>query len=317
MIVTIFFSYLFLMDNQPIDTWSIEGSFTRNYTIFGLLIIVLFCGLFLLEIWVATLLFFVCFFIFFLQEYRLHSEIQKLLSDPTVEISFQSSIIHGILMGCLSCFLFALYLGIIHIKMFDFSQVDLIHTYIRSLVVSLAYFTFFHSAKRLLIGFRQAKLIHIACGCFAILHRITIFLRFVSITPFWLNFFISEESIDFSIHNIINSSSFSLTKIFILSKLLYLSYIVWDLDCARRSYLLLYHKFAPKMDLNDKCILCNEQNSGKMIPLKCGHVICSDCASKTFNESPFCPKCGILLISKPPLSFYDGEISFSAVFCCF
>ena len=305
------------MDGETIDRWSIEGSFTRNYTIFGLLIIVLFCGLFLLEIWVVTLVIFLTLIFLFTQEYLLHTKIETLLSNPELTVNFKSHIFHGFISIFCGSLFFAVHLGIIHIPMFDISQVDLLHTYMRSLVVTIAYFHSFHATKQLLIGFGQVKLMHIACGCFAIIHRVIILLRFVSVTPFWISYFINQENLQTSLHFIIFSDGISITKIFIFFKVCYLSFIVWDLDCVRKSYFMLYHKLAPIPDEYDNCFVCHIEIPGKMIPLKCGHTICAKCASEKFNTSPFCPVCGVLLIHKPSLSFYDGEISFSAVFCCF
>ena len=61
------------------DALRMEGAFTRNYMMFGLVILVYFFGIVLINYWRTTLYFLICGFSFFTIEYKFHKLIENAL----------------------------------------------------------------------------------------------------------------------------------------------------------------------------------------------------------------------------------------------
>ena len=66
--------------NPNHNDWNVEGAFARNYTMFGLLIVVLFCILWLADIFDIVLLLLANLTIFFYIETNLTNKISKMMN---------------------------------------------------------------------------------------------------------------------------------------------------------------------------------------------------------------------------------------------
>ena len=291
-----------------------DGAFTRNYTMFGLLVVVIFCGIFLLEFWEITSFFFVTLISFFVVEYSFHRQISSALESGE-PARFSVPACFGGVIWIVGVALFVLFGRVpwfppVH------SALCLVSTYCKSLLVSLVLFCLFLAFKLVAVSAGIVKLIQVKRGCFAILHRAIVLLRSFLVTPFWIAYFGDSESIClwevvFGTHE-----GFTMVRAYIVLKCIYYSQIIWDLDSVRREFLSCWSNIVSPCGGEEPCGVCGRQSDDE-VALQCGHKLCAECAKAAINRSPFCPMCAKPVMDTPKFAFFDGSVSFSSVFCCF
>ena len=295
------------------EIWNTDRTFTRNYSMFGLFVIVVICLLWFLENLTISIVIFFLLFIFFSSEFSLHQKIKSVLSNPEKRFNYKRMFIISfgfIFLSIINFLMLINYFNFNALNSFNF-----ISTYLKSLLVSMFLFSLFLSFKYFMIGSKFISVLNIKRGIFAIFHRIIVIIRAIIVTKYWLYFF--EDSNNIKFIDIWNEKESLITKIYLVAKLIFLLQMIWDFDGARKaflnSYSLLYSSIS---DLNTKCMICNKKSKNQ-IKLKCNHIFCLKCINEHLNESSFCPICLQEPISNLHYAVFDGYVSFSAIFSCF
>ena len=303
---------------QNLNDWNVEGAFSRNYTMFGLLVVVLFCLIWLTDIYDAAILIFLLLVIFFFSEHFFTHKIGNILNDPEYDFPFTKT---TTLLKCafytfLSTLSLLSFLGYFNLTIQSFSPISLVSSYIRSLLISLSIFFVLLALKSFLIGLRLVSPLDIKRGLFAMFHRISVFIRALLVTPIWLNFF--SDSQNAKLIPIIKSQDFNICKMYLIAKAVFFAELIWDFDVVRYTFYLSYQKLFMKF-INGNCKECGicKKVSNYQIDLKCGHSFCPECIEAEFKVRPFCPVCDKSPIDEPKIAFYDGTVSLSSIFCCF
>ena len=238
-----------------------EGAFTRNYTMFGLLVVVIFCGIFLMEFWQITGFLLLTLIVFFAGEYSFHRDLGKSLEDqgsPSKVFLIEALAFIGV-----AIFAGAVSTGRVSQIPLDPTGLGLMTVYCRSLLVSTSIFSLFLAFKIIAVTTGLIRLLTVKRGCFAILHRVLVLLRSLWVTPYWVAYF--SDSTTLSMWSVVfgSHSGFLLVRAYVVLKCVYCSQLIWDLDSVRRGF---------------------HASAGTEIP---------------------------------KFAFFDGAVSFSAVFCCF
>lgn len=308
------------------DSLNIEGAYARNYTMFGLLMVVIFCCLWLADIFTISLIVGSVVFVFFIIEFTLHNRLEKLFADDTFVFytPVQLSVI-SLIGGFFSFICFKIIFQSYKFAHFNINELNLVSTYAKSLLLSLAISYLVLMAKAMILSMNLVGYINVKRGIFAFAHRIAVLLRSFLVTKYWLKYF--SDSQDATFFAIVFSNDFSLSQIYLIVKFLFIAQLIWDFDGIRRAYLAsfstIYH--IPDPDRIDECLICQStnvnlnpnKNHQQIVELRCCHQFCYSCISKALNEKPFCPICLSAPIDVPKFSYYDGFFSFSSIFCCF
>ncbi|KAK8889335.1 hypothetical protein M9Y10_034081 [Tritrichomonas musculus] len=304
--------------NQNHNDWNVEGAFARNYTMFGLLVVVLFCLLWLADIYDIIFIFILTLSVFFYIETKLSNNISKIMNEPDFEFPFNAS---GVIFQSLICIFSAIIMILVYVDYFNLTislmnPLSFVVNYTKSIALTMVVFNFYLALKIILVGFRIASIFQVKRGLFAIFHRFAIFLRSLLITRKWIDFF--SNSMHTKLIPIIISKDFSICKMFLISKSIFFAELIWDFDVVRYTFYTSYRKlFAPiqcKEDTN--CDICHKPSLNQ-IKLDCGHIFCQQCIDEALHDRPFCPICNEPPVKDPTFAFFDGAISLAAVFCCF
>jgi hypothetical protein len=297
----------------------IQTSFALDYAIFGLLVVVLLCGLFLLDIWRLVGFFLVTLVADFGIEFHLRTLIHDTLKSRPDEAP--ACVIRGnadrvissiIIVGLLSWSV-RVYMRPLSSISLNWSDNDLVATYSKSLLVSLNLFSLFLAAKWFPLLFRWVSVFEVQRGVFAMGHRVVVVARSLIVTPFWVSLF--AESNSKTILSVIfdDVSDITIAKVYIVAKCVYLAQMLWDFDAIRRQYLISPGRL---LGADVEAIDCprGHRAGGR---LRCGHLVCRECAARELPGCPFCPECGFPAMENPTFALFEGHVSLASMFCCF
>jgi len=293
------------------EVWTTEGAFARNYTMFGMLSFVLFCGLWLIGVSSVALPFLGFLFYLFFLEYNLHKTIEKLLENPSYPVPKKEMIVKsGIsIMMAVYC---GLYLSPKFSKLFLDNGINLLSTMAKSLVLSLVYFLVFLSVKELVLGLSVISMLSIKKGSFGIAYRVLIIVRTVSVTNYWISYLNNSKC---SFTQVFMGKGNTSSTLYAMAKVFFIANLLWDLDIVSHYYRSFVSSIMTLGSIADNCLICNKE-SNDICYLPCNHHFCNNCLNRALKNHPFCPECNECLGSNPKFSFFDGYISFASIFCC-
>lgn len=305
-------------ENQALKDWNVEGAFARSYSMFGLLVLVLFSLLWLANIYDIFLVLVVTLLVFEIIDTRFSRNIQKMLKDP--EFSFPFTTFNVILQSMI-CIFFATIMTLVYFDFFNFTinsmeSISVVVAYIKSFTLTMIFLNIYEALKIILAGLRIASTFRIKRGLFGILHRAVLFLRSAFVTYRWLALFSHDPNI--KLIPIIISQEFNICKMYLIAKSIFFAELIWDFDIARYTFYNSYRKLSTPNPIarGKPCIICQVQDVPQA-ELNCGHNICLECLDKSMKISPFCPNCNEPVIKDAKIAFFDGSISLAAIFCAF
>lgn len=304
--------------NPSHNDWNVEGAFARNYTMFGLLIVVLFCILWLADIYDIVLIHLSNLIIFFCIETKLTTKISQMMNDPEFPFPFTNS---SVIIQTIICISSAIFMTLVYYDYFDLtissmSSLSFVVNYSKSIALTLIVFNFYLALKIVLVGFKIASVFQVKRGLFAIFHRFSIFLRSLLITAKWIDFFSNSEHT--KLIPIIISKDFSICKMYLIAKAIFFAELIWDFDVVRYTFYTTYRSLFAQNQYQElsNCEICKKPCLNE-IQLECGHAFCQQCIENALNNHPFCPVCKEPPLKDPKFAFFDGAVSLAAIFCCF
>lgn len=281
---------------------------------FGLTIVVYFCGLFIMKQWRTTFLFLGFIVTFFVLEFFLNKTIDGMINNPKFQIKYGVLLFFGFFMGIGAIFfIFNIWNWLPH-EVYDHKSNDFGSTYLRSLIISLVIFQIFLSIKLFLVGSKVVKAFDIKRGYLGLLYRIVVILQNIIVSFFWIKYFEGNDKISF-INGFMGKCRPS-TEAYIAAKFLMLAYLLWDLTGVVKDIERAKLKFIVYGMVGDYCELCHK-STFDVVHLRCGHSFCEGCIIKSIFAHPFCPVCGEPPLDMPNYSFNDGYPSLASLFCCF
>lgn len=288
---------------------SSEGSFSRNYTMYGLLIVVMLCTIWLWNILLIGVILFATLALYFIGEFRLHKNIHDLMSIPNTTISRPKFLISSIFIFGISAFCFLIYEDTIPFIKIRGQPLSFTVTYERSLLLTVSFSLSFLGFRLLFIALNIMDLIEFECGLYGLIYRIIFIVRTLIVTGSWIQYFAEDE--DATFRSVFLSDKLSLPGFYIAIKALFMAMLIWDLGSSRVKY-----KCAKKKALKRSKGVCDCCGKECKFVLQCGHKLCLSCRKHKISTSPFCPTC-IQEVCKPVrFAFTDGYSSVASIFCC-
>ena len=296
------------------EAWKSDDAFTRNNTMFGLVVIVYFCSIFMLRHLKITLYLIFIITFFFAQEFYFHKFLVQYTNEAKTilkqkKLLFQSFFNFG----------FSFYLGETTFQklpeqLYKPGDTSFLSIYTKNCVYSLILFFVFLAIKQFCTALRIVSIYDIKRGVFGFWYRIIIILRTIYVSKYWLQFFTQKN--DPNIIDEIINRKFDLAHFYLGGKALFMALLFWDLDNTRRAMSSYITKLYHKDKMNFDCKYCKKQNMPTVFLKKCGHGMCETCAYNKLKAFPFCPECKISPHDGPSFSYPDGYVSFPSIFAC-
>ena len=296
------------------EAWRMDGAFSRNYSMFGLVIIVYFCGIFLLQHFKITFYFLFIIILFYTAEFKFHKFLVNYTSEPKTLLPQKKLFIQSFLY-----FGFTLYLGktiFNHLPagIYTPDDISFISTYTKTFIFSLLFFQIFLSIKQFSVASKLISIYDIKRGIFGLWYRIVVIFREIIVSKYWLQYLTQDHNVHF-IDEIFHRK-FDLAHFYIAGKAAFMVLLIWDLDNTRRFTSTYIRRMYHKGKINYVCSFCKKPNM-PLVCLKCEHYMCEACANRMLKAYPFCPVCKQSPHEGPYFSYPDGYVSFTSVFCCF
>lgn len=296
------------------EAWRMDGAFSRNYSMFGLVSIVYFCGLFIVKFWRSGIYILFVLIVFFLMEFRLDKLIEEILEDQKLTINRLSLFVQSIFILFFSIYFGSTVFNILPESIYKPDDLSFITTYTKASIFSLILFMVFLSFKQMCISLKIVRPFALKSGVFGVCYRIIVIIRTILVTKTWMLFFSQKKEISI-IHEFLYGK-FSRATFYLGMKGFFMMFLIWDLDNTISEVSFFIKKMYKKGRLNYTCGLCKKKNV-PLVYLSCQHCMCEQCAVNMLTSSPFCPICKAPIPVDPPFSCSYGYVSLSTIFCCF
>jgi hypothetical protein len=207
-----------------------SSDFSRDYQMFGLLVIVLLCSIFLLSVWKLALFLSIASVLLLNLESSFTAKIKSFLAHPDVSLDRSSFLLSSVPAAALAFASVWAYPRHFSWMELDGSQISLVATYSKSLIVSLALLSMFSFVKHVWVGVRMKSSIEV--GVLALGNRAVVLIRTVLVTRFWVCHF--ANSAEATVFSPFAYSAPIVTKCYAIAKILYFARLIWEFDALRR-----------------------------------------------------------------------------------
>jgi len=289
-----------------------EGAFSRNYTMYGLLVVVFFCGLWILDMWAILFLLILLLFLYMgLIERYLFNTMTKFYQEYGNNIPRLNFFLYSMLSLGLSYVSYMVFIGAFPIRSFNINGLDFFTTYAKSLLLTLIFGYLLLFWRLFIISTRISNLLIYKLGLYGMIYRFIIIIRSIYVTNYWIRYFSENQNASF--FSVLQSSSTTIASLYLMMKSFFLIILIWDFSSIRNNFITQYRKFFSEY----KTIQCEKCQHDVSIPLPCGHSLCKSCMRKYIRSSPFCPVCNHNMNQAPLHAMSGGFSSYTSVFCCF
>ena len=286
--------------------------FNRTFTIFGIIIILLFSFKLINQNKILFLILIILLPIFL----KIENELKIVMNKIVTSSSYFN--ITPIYLIPWSIFLFFI-LIILFLFIIFYSNLNnnLFSIYLFTLFINLTIYLFSSILKSLLIGTGLINFKYIRRGFFGVFQRFFILISNIILSFFWIKYFC----------NIINISFFQIFQIektfscliYIVTKCLVLIILLWDFGFSIGDYsangISSFRSSLPE-EVIEECVVCQDKPF-EPVTLTCGHVFCYQCAFKWLSENSTCPFCRTKITEPHPIEFADGFLPVFVLFSCF
>lgn len=293
------------------QAWSSSDVFSRTYTMFGILMVLIFITR---AMW-AHLRLIVLLAAFF----GLYVKYEYALSDVMAQMAVSSSYFNrtpwrlvpgGLIM--LSAAVFGVYVCP-HLM----PTTGFISYYLFSLFESLVIFMFSTAIKTLLLGTGLINFKVTRRGFFGVFQRLFLFLRNIAITPIWIKFFCGVTDVmelwrDFGNHGL------SVIAYLLLKALIQL-WLLWDLGFSLSDFMQNRSRMLRQVkseEVTCDCVICQDKPY-EPVAMPCGHTFCYSCAYRWLAANTTCPVCRQPVCETKKIEFADGAMPLASLFSAF
>ena len=299
------------IDQPSLIEENTEGSFARNYTMYGLLIVVILCIIWLWNILFIGLFIFIILSLYFAAEFNFHKTMHSLLSSPKGVIFPRTIYIFwSFLSFGLAAISFLIYSDSFFFLKVTGHPLSFTYIYQKSLLITISFTLSFLGLRLFLLGTNLLDLVRFECGLFGLIYRFLFVVRTFIVTNSWIQYFAEDEEITFM--SVLQSQKLTLPGIYVAVKALFIAILIWDLETSRCRYKTVYKRSF--MKTKGKCDGCGNDNAEIM--LMCGHKFCCYCKRSKINKCPFCPVCHKEVHPPVRFAYTDGYSSVASIFCC-
>ena len=297
------------IDQPSLIEESAEGSFARNYTMYGLLIVVILCIIWLWNILFIGLFLFFILGLYFAAEFNLHKTMHSILSKESVVIPRTTYLLYSLSSFLLAVICFLIYNDTIKHPQVTGSPLSFTYIYQKSLLITITFSLSFLGLRFFLLSLHLMDFIKFQCGLFGLLYRFLFVVRTLIVTGPWIKYFAEDENITFLA--VLSNNRITLPGVYVAVKALFVAILIWDLETSRCRYKAAYKKSFIKT--KGVCEICMNQCD---FELHCKHKFCSSCRRTKLSKYPFCPICGKEVHSTVRFAYTDGYSSVASIFCC-
>lgn len=286
-----------------------EGTFARNYTQYGLLVVVMLCIIWLWNYLSIGILLFAILAFYFLVEFNVHQILQSLTIKLNVIIPRTKLILYSFISFSISILTFLIYKDSISFFKSKAEPTAFFTAYYKSIILTLFYSNILLGFKLLCLSLNILDLIAFKSGKFGILYRLFFIIRTVSVTTNWIKYF--TENVDTEFLDVVFSKQISIASFYVAVKSVFIAGLIWDLQSCYKQYKRVMKKAFSEVE--EPCSQCDAQTSLKLL---CTHNLCLNCLKMQACKAPYCKVCQSELIPTMQFAFTDGYTSISSIFCC-
>lgn len=294
--------------------WRLEGLFTLHYTIFELLVVVMFAGIFLIGILWTAVFCFVALAFFYWDEFKLHMQIARALENPEYVLGEESNWVSVIELSVVSLACVCVLWDAVPVIVFDCS---LVSTYAKALVVSICVNCVFLAFKMLVIGAGFINGFQVNRGVLALMHRLSRIVGSMLVMPLWTRYFMGSATATVA-SVLFDERDVTPGKMYVVLKCVYHARLIWNFALVHEEFVNGWNEvFTPSSPSKERSVCSLDgQSTDSPVVLRCGHTLCYRCAESTITVRPFCPVCKKPPIANPKAALFDSSVSFSSMFCC-
>ncbi|KAK8882157.1 E3 ubiquitin-protein ligase rnf5 [Tritrichomonas musculus] len=305
--------------NQEINSaltasvWSQSEGFSRTYTMFGLIMLLLMISQTVFQNFKLTILNVFYLPIFWCIEIKI-SDVMKKMAVSSSYFNRKPLFLIPYIFILIGIEIFGFYIS----RYTDLIKcTNLFSTYFSALFVSVLFFIISSIIKLVSVVTGIVNFKYIRRGFFGIFQRFFLIIRNFSITSLWVAFFSSNENPTFLDIFISHSSPYCM--IYVVFKCFIQLWLLWDFGFAIRDY-RMNGKAAltsvPPEEVHDDCCICLD-HPYEPVKLSCGHIFCYKCAFRWLTFHNTCPLCCAQVMESKQIEFADGFMPIASLFGCF
>ena len=292
--------------------WSSSAVFSRTYTMFGLLMVLIFIARAMFKYWQLNLL--IALYL------PLFVHIEGRLSHVMSQMAVSSSYFNRTPCDLLPWGFLLLLAGLAGVALCGtqlMPDVSVVSCYLFSLFKSVVIFMFSSAIKALLIGSGFVNFKTTRRGFFGVFQRVFIFARNIAITPIWTQYFAGVTDL-MELWASFGEMGMS-GIVYLLFKALIQLWLLWDFGFALSNYnenrSRMLRQAKPE-EVKNQCVICQDEPY-EPVAMPCGHVFCYSCAYRWLVQNNSCPLCRLPVSETKRIEFADGFMPLAAVFSAF
>ena len=293
--------------------WSQSEGFSRTYTMFGLVMLLLMVSQTVFQYFKLT----ICNVIYL----PLFWYVEVKISDVMKKMAVSSSYINRKPIFLIPYIFILISFEILGIYIVRYTCLikcsNLVSAYFSSLFISVLIFMISSIIKLISVVTGIVNFKYIRRGFFGVFQRIFLIIRNFAITVMWVAFFSSNDNPTFS--DAFSSGKSLYCMIYIVFKCFIQLWLLWDFGFAIRDY-GMNGKAAltavPPNEVKDDCCICLD-HPYEPVKLNCGHTFCYKCAFRWLTFHNTCPLCCAQVMESRQIEFADGFMPLASLFGCF